>query len=198
MLWALVLIGMKVNRTLRERALLGRTLLKVSDGMSILPEDSRNHARSVQALSNTEKNYLLPRAILAGLHRFSVTRSIQDAAMTVKDVCDYESDRLETELAIIRYIAWAIPSIGFVGTVRGIGRALGQAYQAVSGDIAGVTQSLGIAFNSTFVALMVSILLMFLLYQLQLLQDRLVLDSHTYCDENLIRHLQVPEKAAAA
>ena len=85
-----------------------------------------------------------------------------------------------------------------MGTVRGIGRALGQAYQAVSGDIAGVTQSLGIAFNSTFVALMVSILLMFLLYQLQLLQDRLVLDSHTYCDENLIRHLQVPEKAAAA
>ena len=101
---------------------------------------------------------------------------------------------METELTIVRYIAWAIPSIGFLGTVRVIGTALGQAYQAVSGDIVGVTQSLGVAFNSTFVALVVSILLMFLLHQLQLLQDRLVLDCQNYCDARLIRHMQVPEK----
>jgi biopolymer transport protein ExbB/TolQ len=82
-----------------------------------------------------------------------------------------------------------------LGTVRGIGTALGQAYQAVAGDIAGVTQSLGVAFNSTFVALVVSIFLMFLLHQLQLQQDRLVLDCQNYCDERLIRHMQVPEKA---
>ena len=87
---------------------------------------------------------------------------------------------METELTIVRYIAWAIPSIGFLGTVRGIGTALGQAYQAVSGDIVGVTQSLGVAFNSTFVALVVSIFLMFLLHQLQLLQDRLVPVSYTH------------------
>ena len=78
--------------------------------------------------------------------------------------------------------------------MRGIGAALGQAYQAVSGDIIGVTVSLGVAFNSTFVALVVSILLMFLIHQLQLLQDRLVLDTQNYCDENLVRYLQVPEK----
>jgi hypothetical protein len=62
-----------------------------------------------------------------------------------------------------------------------------------SGDIVGVTVSLGVAFNSTFVALVVSILLMFLLHQLQLLQDRLVLDAQNYCNENLVRYLQVPQ-----
>ena len=98
---------------------------------------------------------------------------------------------MEPELAIVRYIAWAIPSIGFLGTVRGIGTALGQAYQAVNGDIVGVTVSLGVAFNSTFVALVVSIVLMFVLHQLQLVQDRLVLDCQTYCDERMIRHLRV-------
>ncbi len=91
---------------------------------------------------------------------------------------------------MIRYIAWAIPSIGFLGTVRGIGQALGQAHQAVQGDIAGVTQSLGIAFNSTFVALLISILVMFLMHQLQLAQERLVLDSENYCDARLVRNLQ--------
>ncbi|GIT23424.1 MAG: hypothetical protein CM1200mP40_31060 [Gammaproteobacteria bacterium] len=82
--------------------------------------------------------------------------------------------------------------------MRGIGTPLGQAYQAGAGDIAGVTQSLGVAFNSTFVALGVSIFLMFLLHQLQLIQDRLVLDCQNYCDERLIRHLQISDKGEQA
>ena len=74
--------------------------------------------------------------------------------------------------------------------MRGIGQALGQAHRAVEGDIAGVTQSLGVAFNSTFVALLISILIMFLLHQLQLAQERLALDAEEYCDVRLVRHLQ--------
>lgn len=193
-LWALSIIGMKLVHVVRERSLLERPLVQVGEGMSILPEDARNYARPVQALPEKEKAYLLPRALLAGLHRFQSTRNIQDVSSTIRDTCETEADRMETELTIVRYIAWAIPSIGFLGTVRGIGTALGQAYQAVSGDIVGVTVSLGVAFNSTFVALVVSILLMFLLHQLTLLQDKLVLDCNNYCDERLIRHLQVPDR----
>ncbi|MBC55264.1 MAG: hypothetical protein CMQ34_15660 [Gammaproteobacteria bacterium] len=193
--WALSIIGMKTVRTMRERSLLDRELLQVSDGTSILPEDTRHFARPVQALPEKERGFLLPRAILAGLHRFGTTRDVQDVSATVRDICDNESERLESELAIVRYIAWAIPSIGFLGTVRGIGTALGQAHQAVTGDILGVTVSLGVAFNSTFVALVTSIVLMFLLYQLSLVQDRLVMDSQTYCDDHLIRYLQVPGRS---
>ncbi len=192
--WSLSIIGMKTVRTMRERSLLDRTLLHVSEGSSILPEDARQYARPIQALSEKERNYLLPRVLLAALHRFGTTGSVQDTSNTVKDMCDTESERLESELAIIRYTAWAIPSIGFLGTVRGIGQALGRAQEAVSGDIVGVTNSLGVAFNSTFVALLTSILLMFLLHQLSLIQDRLVLDTHTYADENLIRYLQMPAR----
>ncbi|MAV32726.1 MAG: hypothetical protein CMQ02_04765 [Gammaproteobacteria bacterium] len=192
-IWAFAIIGMKARITLQERSLLDRSLLQISDGLSVLPEDARNFARPVQALPTKEQHYLLPRALLAGLHRFQTTQSIQDVATTIKDICESEADRMETELAMVRYIAWAIPSIGFLGTVRGIGTALGQAYQAVSGDIVGVTVSLGVAFNSTFVALVVSILLMFVLHQLQLVQDRLVLDTQKYCDEHMIKHMQVPK-----
>lgn len=192
MLWALSIIGMKTLNTARERSLLERKLIQLSDGMSILPEDSRNLARPVQALPKHEQSYLLPRALLAGLHRFQTTKNIQDVSTTIKDTCENEAERMETELTIVRYIAWAVPSIGFLGTVRGIGTALGQANLAVSGNITPVTTSLGVAFNSTFVALVVSIFLMFLLHQLQLLQDRLVLDCQNYCDDNLTRHLQVP------
>jgi biopolymer transport protein ExbB/TolQ len=93
---------------------------------------------------------------------------------------------------MMRYIAWAIPAIGFIGTVRGIGDALAQAHRAVEGDVAGVTESLGTAFNSTLIALLISMVLMFLLHQMQFVQERLVLDTGRYLDRNLIQHLRVP------
>ena len=140
-------------------------------------------------LDDSQCIYELP--LLSALQRFSATRNIQDVSTTAHDVCETESDRLDSELSMVRYIAWAIPSIGFIGTVRGIGEALAQAHKAVEGDIAGVTQSLGVAFNSTFIALLFSIVLMFLLHQLQLQQERLVLSTETYVDQHLIQHLQV-------
>ena len=90
---------------------------------------------------------------------------------------------------MIRYLIWAIPSIGFVGTVRGIGQALSKADEALAGDIAGMTDSLGIAFNSTFVALLISIGLMFMFHQLQRLQDGLVVDTQDYCESFLLNRI---------
>jgi len=191
MFWAFAIMGYKGRTALRERALLEQRIVNVSEGMSILPEDAREYARPIQALPEDVQRYLLPRTLLAALQRFASTRNVQDVSEAVKSICDVEADRLDSELAMIRYIAWAIPAIGFIGTVRGIGDALAQAYRAVEGDISGVTASLGVAFNSTLIALLIGIVLMFVMHQLQLLQERLVLDTHAYCDERLIRHMQV-------
>jgi len=191
MFWAVAIMGLKARDALSERSLLNEDFVQIGEGMSILPEDTREYTRSIQALPDEARESLLPRTLLAALHRFSSTRNVQDVSEAVRSVCDAESDRLDSELSMVRYIAWAIPSIGFIGTVRGIGEALGQAYRAVEGDIAGVTTSLGVAFNSTFIALVISIVLMFFMHQLQLIQERLVLDTHAYCDQRLLRHLQI-------
>jgi biopolymer transport protein ExbB/TolQ len=193
LIWALAMMGFKGLRTLREQALLERRLLDIPEGTSVLPADAREYSRSLEALPDAEQEYLLPRTLLSALQRFATTGSIQAVSDTVRESCEVESERLDSELSMVRYIAWAIPSIGFIGTVRGIGDALGQAYKAVEGDISGVTVSLGVAFNSTFVALVLSIVIMFCLHQLQLVQERLVLDCQRYADKRLLRHLRPVE-----
>ena len=190
MFWALAIMGYKGREILRERQLLEVDLVPIAEGMRILPEDTREFARQVQALPEDRQRMLLPRALLSALRRFDTTRSIADVSNSTNTIFESEADRLESELSMIRYISWAIPSIGFIGTVRGIGEALAQADKAVQGDIAGVTQSLGVAFNSTFIALLISIFLMFLVYQLQLLQERLVFDGQNYVDDKLVRHMK--------
>ena len=190
-LWVFAIMGLKAKIMLHERRLLNQSFLEVNPGTSILPEDAHQYSRPLQTLSTEEREYLLPRVLLTALQRFGATRNIQDVSSAIKEVCELESERLDSELSMVRYIIWAIPSIGFIGTVRGIGEALGQAHRAVQGDIVGVTVSLGVAFNSTFVALIISIFIMFLMHQLQLFQERLVLDTQNYADVNLLSHLQV-------
>ncbi len=191
MMWALMIMAYKARIALEERGMLKRQLLQVSGGSSILPQDSQEYSRTLQDLPEQERALMAPRTLLMALQRFNATANVAAVATAIKDLCDAESDRLDSELAMVRYIAWAIPSIGFIGTVRGIGEALGQAHKAVEGDIAGVTISLGVAFNSTFIALVISIFIMFFSHQLQLLQERLVQNTQDYCDANLLSHLKV-------
>jgi len=190
MFWAFSILGYKGIAGWRQQQLLERDMLQLPQGLPIGPEDVRGLVDRLNDLPPAEQNYLLPRALLTGIERFSATRHVQDVSTAVSDICSSEGDRMESELSIIRYLAWAIPSVGFIGTVRGIGNALGQAHRAVEGDITGITENLGVAFNSTFVALVISIVLMFFIHQLQLVQERLVLDSERYVDHWLIRKLR--------
>ena len=190
MLWAMAIMGLKAQNVFAQRKLLSHPLVTIEEGRRVLPEDARKLARPIEALPEPERTFLLSRALKGALNRYSSTASIAEVSNLVKDVCDNEADRLDSELSLVRYIAWAIPSIGFIGTVRGIGTALGNAHEAVAGNIAAVTASLGVAFNSTFVALLLSIVIMFLTHQITLMQERMVMEVQDACDEKLVRHLQ--------
>ncbi len=190
MLWAMAIMGYKTRIALREKSMLDMPLISITEGTRILPGDAGQLARPLQSLQEEQQSFLLPRALQSALSRFEVTSSVQSATDAVNTVCEAENSRLDSELSMVRYITWAIPSIGFIGTVRGIGAALGQAHEAMQGNIAGVTASLGVAFNSTFIALLISIVVMFFIHQLQLIQERLVLDSYSYCETRLLRFLR--------
>lgn len=189
--WALALIGHQGRAVARNRRLLEKQYVDVGEGHVVLPDDARAYARPMESLPREEQDMLLPRALMVALNRFGATRSVQDSAEAVRAECENELDRLDAQLSMVRFTAWAIPAVGFVGTVRGIGRALQEAQGAVHGDISGVTLGLGVTFNATLTALVCCILVMFFLHQLQQAQDRLVLDARMYIDRRLIRHMRV-------
>ncbi|MCK4507337.1 MAG: MotA/TolQ/ExbB proton channel family protein, partial [Desulfuromonadales bacterium] len=150
--WALAILIYKGVVIWRQQGQLEVDLLQLPENMPIGPEDTRELIGRLHEIPQESRDFLLPSALLDAVQRFSATRNIQDAATAVRETCETHGDRLDSELSTIRYIAWAIPSVGFIGTVRGIGAALSQAHRAVEGDITGVTQNLGVAFNSTFIA----------------------------------------------
>jgi biopolymer transport protein ExbB/TolQ len=188
-IWAMMLSVMRFRELKAQRELLGAGYLKKDGGTVILPSDAREYLRTFEQLPPLQRESVLPRVLAAALKRFGATGNVQDASQTVHNVCESENNRLDAELAILRFSVWVTPALGFVGTVRGIGLALQGAELAIRGDTTAVTNGLGIAFNSTLVALTLSIVLMYALHEIQLAQERLVLDTENYAEQELISRL---------
>jgi biopolymer transport protein ExbB/TolQ len=189
--WALLLGVLRAAGIKRTRNLLDADLLQLQPGSCILPDDTRDHLRRFDQLPKVMRESMVPRVLQSALKRFGATRNIQDAATTVHHICEIESTRLESELSMIRFAVWSIPAIGFVGTVRGLGKALESAQFVLnSTNPAALTSGLGLSFNSTFTALTLCILVMYVYNELQLAHDRLVLDTEQYAEDELISRLR--------
>jgi biopolymer transport protein ExbB/TolQ len=186
MLWGAFLILDKCFAILRNRYLFNVDLL---EGVAENGEDLATMLETLEKLPDRIRTTPLVRTLSASLRRFLITNDVQNTSETINANVESLAVKQEAENSMVRYLIWAIPAIGFIGTVRGIGQALSQADQALAGDIAGMTESLGVAFNSTFVALLISIVLMFLLHQLQRLQDSMVTDTQEYCESFLLNRI---------
>lgn len=194
-LFAVVMITLRRVNMSHDLVLLKQNLLGI-DSRDLLHRDKID--RWIENLEDSVGNLgnrLLPQALRLGLDRFKMNGSVEEVSNAVTGLCDSESVKCESELAWINYLAWAIPSIGFIGTVRGIGGALGKAGLVFGSDkgITPVTDMLGVAFNSTLVALVVSIGLMFMIHWIRRLEERTILQTEKYCSKYLIERLYQPQ-----
>lgn len=194
-IWGTIILAYKLFVVRKERALFRHDFVRIQPGERIIPDDALDRYKEMRSAVDREPRWqarLLPECMLAALHRFHATNSIQDAANAVKERAELAADELDSSLSLVRYIAWAIPAIGFIGTVRGIGLALAFAEDAIKGDITPVIEALGLAFNSTLVALIISMGLMYLMHIVQSRQEAFVLDTQTFCRAKLIDVMKVP------
>jgi len=192
MLWGCFLITTNYREILKTKYLFSVDLLENNndeDDNNTLDVDSIIERLDEQIPKECLSSPLV-RILRSSLWRYAATRNVQNLSDAIESNLEALAVRQDSENTMIRYLIWAIPSIGFIGTVRGIGQALSQADQALAGDISGMTDSLGVAFNSTLVALLISIFLMFLYHQLQRLQDSQILDTQEYCEKYLLSRIR--------
>ena len=193
--WAgLILLG-RGREVRRQRAAFGWDLLPTDEGARILPEDARPLARKVDAVTARGGPSILATMVRLGLTKFAISRSAPDVAEVVRTQADVEAARLVAGMGTVNYLAWAIPAVGFLGTVRGLagGMSLAGSQEADLGKfIKQATDQLGVAFDCTFVALALSLLLMYLLHAVQRSEETLLIDCQGYCQEHLLLRLCDP------
>ena len=133
-----------------------------------------------------EHKFLMTDVIKKACTKFRANKSISDVLDVVSTQIKINMNRAESGQSIIRYLAWAIPSIGFIGTILGIAKALGFADQAGDPEKLGmVTSFMYVAFDTTLIALLLSIVIMWFYHNLQENEE----DLHSKMEEYVMEHL---------
>lgn len=190
--WCLFILGSRYAEVRRQRKAFTLAFLPVEEGSRILQEDSRPLQRKIDHLAAVHGPFILANMIRQALAKFSLSRNSADVAETVKAQAEVDQGRLVSGMATVNYLAWAIPAIGFFGTVRGLAGSMSMAEQGGE-QIRRATQHLTVAFDCTLVALGLSLVAMFLIHAMQREEEGLVIDCQQYCLEHLVNRIYEPE-----
>jgi hypothetical protein len=195
-IWAGLILLSRYLEIRRQRQAFRLSLLPTEEGARILHEDARPLLRKLDQVSGSRGPLILPNMIRLALSKFASTRSGKDLSETVRTQAEVDQGRLVTSMATVHYLAWAIPSLGFLGTVRGLAGGFTMANHMEDVDfLRQATQHLNVAFDCTLMALVLSLALMFLVHSVQRDEEQLVIDCQQYCLEHLINRIYEPEIA---
>lgn len=154
----------------------------------VLSIDDVNQLKlNMQHLEQHNQRFYLTDLIKKACTKYRLGKSSSEVLGLIDSQINIYRSEVDAEQAFIRYTAWAIPSVGFIGTVLGIASALGYADQAGTPEgLKHVTDMLGVAFDTTLVALFLSIFLVFCIHYIEKKQEQLFSNMSSYMIENLV------------
>ncbi len=131
------------------------------------------------------------------------TKDVARIATWANAESERDSSASDSSYAIARVLIWAIPILGFIGTVMGLGGAVSgfseflagaAGLEAIKDAIGDVTSGLGMAFDTTLLALILSVILMFPLSVVQRREENLFVEVDNYLDDMLMSRFPAAEQ----
>jgi biopolymer transport protein ExbB/TolQ len=180
----------------------GRTLKNEYAGfdLRILPieHDATLNNAQIQRLGNNlsemEKHgetSLLASFIQKACSQYTQSQSFNDTMQLVDTKIKTTKEASEGQLEMVRYILFAISSLGFVGTVIGLSEAIGKSASAnTQAGLEAITTFFHLAFDTTLVALLLNLVLNYLYHRHLERLDTFYSKSKTYIVDNLLCKIQ--------
>jgi biopolymer transport protein ExbB/TolQ len=173
----------------REEKFLHARFLPEDDHTVLMAEDMGEIRQRVQARFDKDHG-ILPALINLAILQFQTSNSVEQAAGVMNQQLELLSHRLDLRYGLVRFIAWVVPTLGFIGTVFSLGASLYDAGdEHKTFDPRAVAQTLGIGFDCTMVALMQSAILVFILHLVQEKEESALNLAGDYTLRNLINRL---------
>lgn len=145
---------------------------------------------------------LLARRCSRVIAAYIVSGNRQTATECAMEDSAFYSSTAETSYSVARILVWAIPLLGFIGTVVGISGAVNgfSGFLQQSSDIEQIKQGIGtvtsglaVAFDTTLLALFVSVLVMIPLVLVERQESRLLLAIDIYINDKILPRLEETE-----
>ncbi|MDB6148518.1 MAG: hypothetical protein JWO45_2182 [Spartobacteria bacterium] len=174
---------------LRVQSFLAAKFLPEDDRTILLSRDLGPIRRRVADLFDYENGFL-PSLINLAILQFQSSSSVEQAAGVMSQQLELISHRVDLRYGLVRFIAWVVPTLGFIGTVYSLGASLAQAGDPnTKFDVKVIAQTLGVGFDCTMVALVESAILVFILHLVQEREESALNSAGDYTLRNLINRL---------
>ncbi|HUU43845.1 MAG TPA: MotA/TolQ/ExbB proton channel family protein, partial [Planctomycetota bacterium] len=199
--WSLVMLWVKGRKLKLQRRALGLNLIPTDDPGFILTPASAEHVleRLYQSVDDP-KHFLLTRRIHNALANLRNMGRVGDVDAVLQTQADNDEGLMESSYTVLRGFIWAIPVLGFIGTVWGLSQALGSfgnvlnraaEMEDLRSALQNVTGGLATAFETTLVALVAALGIHMLMVFVRRREERFLDDCRDYCQKYLVGRLRL-------
>lgn len=148
------------------------------------------------------KHFLLMNRIHIALSNLRNIGRIADVDGILRSQADHDESAMETSYALVSSFVWAIPVLGFIGTVVGLSAAIGSfgdvlqgegALEDIKASLQKVTAGLSTAFETTLLALVAALGIQLTLALLKKSEEEFLDACAEYCVRNIVNRLRVSD-----
>lgn len=168
----------------------GLKLLPEEDQLILTPEEVADIKLSIMEIEKRGVLYLVSDFIKKACTQYRNDQSIPETLQVLDVQINNTKEEMEGGLNTIRYLINAIMSLGFIGTLIGLTSAIGNAHLAKTEEgMPILTSLLNIAFDTTLVALILSLVLNYVYHNYLELMDGFYAKSRRYIIDNLVSRI---------
>ncbi len=136
---------------------------------------ARNWLDELSRLPNTTRSSHLVTRLQEVLTRQSQRGSSKNLSDDLRELAGRDADAAHDSLGLVRIIVWAIPMLGFLGTVIGITQTLGGLdFSSGTAAVDNLKSGLYVAFDTTAIGIVLSVLAIFLQFPVERSEQRLL------------------------
>ena len=194
--WGLTILFMKLNKNKHQAQAALLNLFPESIGKEINSSTVGAFIDNIYSTPLSLRDSLIVNRIRKALELFESRCDNGEVSSFLSTQSDLDANRSAGSYALIKVFLWAIPILGFIGTVMGLSVAVGSLAMgdntdpdALKESINNLTGGLGVAFDTTLLGLILSILLSFPLSAVQKREDETLTLIDTFCTEKLLPKL---------
>lgn len=195
--WAMGIVYLKFQKLRHQREALLLDVLPMEMGREIHSRNVGSFIDHVYNLPHRLRDSLMVNRIRKGLELFEVKQSTSDVSNMMSSQSDIDANRVGGSYSLLKVFLWAIPILGFIGTVLGLSAAIGSMdlsdakdVDKIIGSISKVTGGLGTAFDTTLLGLVLAMILQFPMSSLAKKEDDNLNDIDAFCNDVLLPRLE--------
>jgi len=198
MCWSFAILAIKSRQLKQQRSAMLLDVLPTELSPEITTGSLDKFVEHIRSLPGTASESMLVKRVWRGIEHFRVRKSAAETVTMMESQPVIDASNVASSYSILKVFIWAMPILGFIGTVMGVSSAVSglsatlenaSDVSAVTASMKGVFGGLGTAFDTTLLALIMSLLVKIPASALQKNEDDLVTTVDEYCNENLLLRL---------